>query len=148
LPFRSQPQRVADHDVGVFGDALAEKRRLRQPPLPQPEVALAREQPVTQHDRIDPHGEMLAEVLIIGDEHLLDVLRMAHDGDLARPQANLEDVAVLAGAAREVAEPVVAELGQVAAKEARSGTGGYQFRVDHSGSLLKLARSLVAPYNT
>ena len=41
-PLGGEARRVVDHDVAVGRDAIAMERRLRQAPLPPPEVALAR----------------------------------------------------------------------------------------------------------
>ena len=96
LPFARQAGCVAHHRVGVTRDPAAVKRGLGEPPLPQPEVAFARQQSVAKELLVLSEDAAFDEFPIVGDEHLLDVVRMADEEDAKVVVAHRDDVAVVA----------------------------------------------------
>ena len=81
---------------GIGQDALALKDRLNEPPLPQPEIALAGQQAVAQQQAIHAQGVMFGEIAAV--QHLLDEGRMIDEEDAFQPEAQRDAIAVLAGA--------------------------------------------------
>ena len=67
---------------------------------------------------------VLDELAVLVDEHLLDQVGMIGEEDALRAEPGRDDVAVLAGPARQRAEPVGAELPQVAAAGPSAGGPG------------------------
>ena len=79
LPTHQHRLSVGGHQPGETGDALAVERGLGQPPLPQPEVAVAGQQPAA--------GDAAQQVVLEGVlavvpgvilKHVLDAIRMHH----------------------------------------------------------------------
>src|SRR5262249_32640173 len=107
-----------DHvgDVGV--EACTLKGGLDQTALSQPEVALAGQEAIAEHRRVEAQREVLDEVAAMGDENLLDGLRSADEIDASRPEAEGNDVAPVTGAALEEVESIFAKLRQMAAEQA------------------------------
>src|SRR5438270_12448369 len=96
LPLFQQPLREPHHRVRVGRDAPAMERRLHQPPLPQPKIAFAGEQPVAKQPLVGPQDAPLDEFAVLRHQHLLDVLRMAHKINAKTVVAQRNNVAVFA----------------------------------------------------
>src|ERR1019366_6393188 len=69
---------------------------------------------LAQHHRIDAQSEMLDKMFAMRDEDFLDQIGMRHQINAAMREAQLDDIAVLAGAARKKIEPTAAEVRQIA----------------------------------
>src|SRR5206468_8244006 len=91
-------------------DAVAVERRLGQPPLPEPEVALAVEQAVAEQLPRLLQAEVLDEVPALGNEHLLDRGRVADEEDLLEPDAERDEVTVFADTAVQEIQRAGAEV--------------------------------------
>ena len=101
LPPRvSDPNGLLGHDAGVGGDPPAVERRLHHPPLPQVEVALARQEPVPEHDPGALESRPLLERALVRDEHLAREVGPHDDEDVLRPDPEVHEVAVAARAGR------------------------------------------------
>ena len=84
------------------------KCRLRETPLPQPEIAFARQQSVAEKLPVLAKNAAFDEFAIVGDENLLDVVGVAHEKDAEIVVAHRDDVAVVALEFRHVGERVLA----------------------------------------
>ena len=104
------------HDLAVPGDALAVKRRLQQPPLAQPRLALGEEEALAQQWAQQPHAAALDEVAAPGHEQLLDRVRMVDEQDAIGAEPGLNDVAVLPRARLVEAELVAPDRRRAAAE--------------------------------
>ena len=111
-----------DHDRGVGRDALAGEGRLDQAALPQPEIALAGQQALAQDQRRHPQGKVLDVILVIVKENGLNVLGIADKVDAPRPEAQRDNIAIIAGTARKEFEPALLVFTQVAGQQRASGT--------------------------
>ena len=102
--------------------------RLQHPPLAQVEVALAREQAVSQHDAGPLEAGPLLERLLMGDQHLADQVGAQHDVHVLRPDAKVHEVAVALVQPGHHCRRVVVEAGHDAERaegaRARVGNGG------------------------
>ena len=99
---------VLDHHASVAGDALAMKRRLHQPALPEMNRALAGQQAVAEQPLAALEAAALGEVPVVGDEDVFHLLRVADEEQLLAAHAVVDDVAVLARDAREEVERIPA----------------------------------------
>ena len=98
-----------DHGLGEPLDAVVVEGRLGDPPLPAPELALARQQAVAEEDPQGVEAEgVLAVVLGVAHEDPLDVLGLAQQVQAYRPELQLDDRPHL-GRGVEVAELVAVE---------------------------------------
>jgi hypothetical protein len=125
LPRCQEPFRKLDDRGCVRGNSIAMKRRLRQTPLPKPEIAFARQQPLPEeplHER-SPIAERFAEITAIGSEHVFDVRRVVQQTDRAVEKTQRNEIAVVPDAAFQKSERVSAELLQVAQKESAFRAG-------------------------
>jgi hypothetical protein len=66
---------------------------------------------------------VLAEGPVLRDQHLFDQVRVTDEDEPLEPQPERHEVAVFAGEAREEAEHVAAERGQVAQEPVPRRTG-------------------------
>ena len=83
------------HRRAVFRDARAMKRRLRQPPLPPPEISLADEQALPQQPlRHILRQRALVKLRLLDDGHLLDVVRMIQQNTVMPKHRNAHNVAI------------------------------------------------------
>src|SRR5260370_267767 len=80
--------------VGI--DARAVKRRLRQAPLPQPEISFACQQTVAEQLFVLTQNSSLDEFAVVRHEHLFDVVGMADEIDAKVVIAHGHDVAIVA----------------------------------------------------
>src|SRR5256885_14801422 len=96
LPLLQQPLREPHHGVRVRRDAPAMERRLHQPPLPQPKIAFARQQPVAKQPLVGSQDASLDEFAVLRHQHLLDVLRVAHKVNAKTVVAQRNNVAIFA----------------------------------------------------
>ena len=98
LPLRQHVQRAAGHHLAEAGDATAVKGRLHQPPLAQPQLALAGEQAVAGQLADDVEQVALDVVVVVVLEDALRAVGVVDlvEGDVAQPVAG--HVAVLARA--------------------------------------------------
>src|SRR5262249_18463365 len=119
------------HHRAVGLEPLAMERGLAEAPLPRVELALARQQAFAQ-ERLRPlDAPALHEVVLARDQHLADVVRVDEEVDLALHDPAPDDVALLAGRAREEGERVLPHREQ-RAHEGRAlrsaGTNSRSFR--------------------
>src|SRR5438874_2537021 len=101
------------------------KRGLCQTPLPKPEIALARQQPLPEkpaHER-SPITERLPEITAIGGEDVFDVRRVVQQANRAVEKAKGNEIAVIADTAFQKSERIAAELLQIAQKKRAFGSG-------------------------
>ena len=90
---------IAHHHVAIGRNAIPVERRLRETPLTKPEVALTGEEPVAEDaPDVSPEERMLDEVLVIGHQDLLDVLRIAEHERRPSREAQEGDLSVIARA--------------------------------------------------
>ena len=95
FPLRQHIQRAAGHDLAEAGDAAAVERRLHQPALAQPQVALAGEQAIAGQLADDVEQVALDVIVVIVLENVLRAVGMVDlvERDVAQPVAG--DVAVI-----------------------------------------------------
>ncbi len=67
LPGPDQPLGGFDDGGRIGSDASPREGGLHQAALPEPEAAFARQQALAEEQRIDPQGEMLDKVLVLGN---------------------------------------------------------------------------------
>ena len=79
------PVGVCGHDRGKGGNAVAMKRRLHQPALPQVRGALAGQQPFAEDALRSLEPLALVEILVVRDQDVADQRRIA-DGGERRPR--------------------------------------------------------------
>ena len=84
----------AGHDRCVRGNPFAVKGGLHQPPLAQMRVAFARQQPVAEQTLRALEPSSLEEALLIGDQHVLDELRIVQQEQMLAGHMDVTDVAV------------------------------------------------------
>ena len=95
-PIRQHRLGRAGHQRAEIGDALAMEGRLRQPPLPEPEIAVAGQQPVAGDgaQQVVLEG-VLAVVAGVVLQDVLDAVRVADQIDGQRAERIAQHVAVL-----------------------------------------------------
>jgi hypothetical protein len=106
--------RELDHRLAVSGDAILVEGRLREPPLPPPEVPVAREQPGPEDPLEILREAVLLELLVLSDADGLDDLGVvdhhrlhAHELDEHEPpplRRALEEAEGVAGVREDVPE--------------------------------------------
>ncbi len=116
LPLGHHTLRRGHHRRAIALDAAVQKHRLDQAALSQPKIAVAGEEPLAEHERIEPQGKMFDEAFALGDEHFLDRIGMGEEIDVPMGEAQLDDIAEVAGAMRQEIEAFRAEVRQVAAQ--------------------------------
>src|SRR5262249_20179627 len=123
-PFGHSP-RLLDHRPGVAAHTAGVEGRLHQPPLPQPEVALAEHQALAVHGAERAHEPFdLAEALAPGDEDVAYRVRPVDEVDVLAEDAGVGDVPVGPGQLQEVRQRVAADArGDAEAGEPAGGTG-------------------------
>jgi hypothetical protein len=121
----------------VGADALPVERGLREPPLARVELAFAREEPFAEEELRPFQAAALAEVVLAGDEDVLDEVRVLHEIAVARAGPEAHDVPrILARDAGEELERIAPE-GQELAQNGRAlRAGGNGGRTHLTGSLL------------
>src|SRR3984957_13015033 len=82
------------------------KRRLREPALPQPEIAFARQQSIAEELFVLPQDAALNEFAMVGDKNLLYVVRMADEIHAKAVVAHRDDVAVVVLQRRHVGQRI------------------------------------------
>src|SRR5438876_12320406 len=92
---------MVDHDPPVGENAVPVKGRLREPPLPQPEVTLAIEQAIAEKVPRHLQAEMLDEISALGQQDFLDGDRVADEQNRSEADAQRDEVAVFASALGE-----------------------------------------------
>src|SRR5579864_2906458 len=102
------------------------KGGLHQPPLAQPEVALAEQQAVAEQRTETPRRLALAIVVVARHQHLFDEQWMTNDHHRGQAEANAHQVAIVARDVRQQAQRVAAQIGQKAQDAAlrRAGADG------------------------
>ena len=91
---RREHLRVAGHPAAV-------EERLHQPTLPKVQLALAREQPLTEHALRHLQRLTLHERSLLADQHLPDQIRMVQEDLALGSETEARDVAVLPGDTEE-----------------------------------------------
>jgi hypothetical protein len=85
------------------------KRRLHQPPLAPPEIALADEQTLTEEAFGDALGQLaLVKLGLLENQNLLNVFRMIQEDPVLKGDGHANDVAVLSCDTAQGAEGVLA----------------------------------------
>ena len=90
------------------------KGRRRQLALAPPGFAFGHHQAVAEHRLVHPQPEVLDEVFRLGDQNLLDEVRMAEEEQTPAGQSKRHHVAIGSRAVGKEPEPVGAKLGEVA----------------------------------
>ncbi len=116
-PRLALPIRVLHHRRRVFRDAIAMKRRLHQPPLPQMHGAFARQQPLAEHALRPLEPAALREVLVVRHQDVLDDARIADDEHVLAAEPDVREIAVCAS-------DVLEELERIAARSIDRATSG------------------------
>ena len=93
-PGATDPHGLLGHDAGVGGHPPAVERGLHHPPLPKVEVALAGQEPVTEHDPGALESGPLLERTLMRHQHLPREVGPHHDEDVLRPDPEVHEVAV------------------------------------------------------
>ena len=87
------------------------KRRLREPPLPPPEIAFADQQALAEHAPGDAARQLaLVEFALLDDEHLLDEIGMIQQDAFLHHHVEADDIAILARVAPHHAEGIAADV--------------------------------------
>ena len=122
------PRGLLDHDAGVGGDPPAVERRLQHPPLAQVEVALARQEPVAEHDPRALEPRPLLERALVRHEHLARQVGPHDDEDVLRADPEVDEVAVARAQAGHDRCRVAVQAGQDAQRARGAGAGRKAFR--------------------
>ena len=115
-PVFQRALRVAHHGFRIGGDARAVKRRLRQPPLPQPETVFAGQQSFAKKYFIGEQHAPFVKLARVRDQHILDVVRMIDKKTAERVIAHPGDVAVGSRAMREKSQWIARHLPELPAE--------------------------------
>ena len=94
-----------------------EERRLKKPPLPEPEIAFARDETIAEHRLVRPRTEVLDVVLGVRDEHLFDEVRIACEEQPPAAEAKAGERAVGARKLQEKVDLLWSDLADVAAEK-------------------------------
>src|SRR5215471_15271348 len=100
-PLRQSLLRVVRHRRGIGRNAIAMKSRLRQPPLPQPEIAFRRQQPFAEQIFVRLKDAALVIQPSFVHQHVLDQVGMIDEKRAEISNAHPPDVSILA---RQVGE--------------------------------------------
>src|SRR5215213_11402657 len=99
------------------------KGRLGQAALPAMKVALAREQSFAEQPLRPLQRAALRKILLVSDEHVLDVIRVVEKVNVLWPHPEIGDVAVLREALDEI-DGIAAEAYEIQPKEFAFRAGG------------------------
>src|SRR6185312_5122725 len=111
LPGAHMRLRALHHRRGIFINSAAVERRLRQPPLPPPEIAFADQQSLAeQRSSHAPRQFALVEFGVLHHEDLLDQIRIVEQDALLPRHDKTHEIAVLARHARQHAQGIPAHL--------------------------------------
>jgi hypothetical protein len=94
VPGGARAARLVQHDPGVRVDHAPVERRLEHPPLAQVEVALARQEAVSEHDLRPLEPGALLERALVGHQHLAGQVGPHDDEDMLRADAEVDEIAV------------------------------------------------------
>ena len=87
------------------------KRRLRQPPLPPPEIPFADQQALAEHPAGDaPRQLALVEFALLDDQHLFDEIGAIEQDAFLHHHVEANDIAVLARVPLHRAQGIAAHL--------------------------------------
>jgi hypothetical protein len=103
---------IGGHGLAVGRDALAVERRLHEPSLAQPDIALGGEQPIPQKCSHQADAPTLDEVAVPFHEHFLDGVRVVDQETRERAQAHRYDVTILPSAPDIEAELIAVEIAE------------------------------------
>ena len=131
---------LLDHDVGVGGDPPAVERGLHHPPLAQVEVALARQEPVSEHDLGALEPGPLLERALVGDEHLARQVGAHDDEHMLRADPKMDQVAVARAQIGHHRSRVAVEAGQDSERARGAGAGRKAFRRGQGAILSRAVR--------
>src|SRR6266481_5254270 len=109
VPVAQHPCRVLHHRRRIGSDAPAVKRRLRQPPLAQPELSFAGEQAFAEDVPVRTQHAAFYIFAGVGYERFLDCVRMVDENRLEIQDSDSRDVAIFASEFGEVFERSVIE---------------------------------------
>src|SRR5690606_12958474 len=109
--------------LGQGGDVFAVERGLGKTALPEPELALAREEAVAEQRFRLLEATPLRVVPRVLDEHVLDVVRVTDQENRARSNMVVDDVAIRLPGPHEAASCVLAHVAQVADQRATRRAG-------------------------
>ena len=114
IPAHQHRLGVGCHQPRETRDALAVERGLGQPPLPQPEVTVAGQQPAAGDaaQKVVLEG-VFAVILGVVLQHMLDAVGMNHQVDRQRTDGVTHDITVLARDLEQEGMRAVAEGAQV-----------------------------------
>src|SRR5262249_41521643 len=128
------------HDFTTWVYESGEKARLRNPPLPQPEVTLAGQEPVAEYASKQRHTKIyrLNKMPVIGHQHLLDMIGIIKDINGKAKETEAHHIAVLAGKCHQIIQRVPHILRQVASNEMPSRAGQIK-RSGHNHLSFRLA---------
>ena len=122
LPVGDMSPGLVDHHRGEHGYTVLEKRRLCEPPLLEPRIAFAGNEPVAEQGQDQPLPRMLAVMPGVRDQYLLDQVGMIDQDDPAGTEAEGDCVPEFPGTPGEKVEEV-SKLVDVAAEEAATRAG-------------------------
>src|SRR4051812_6312367 len=113
LPALDGPGGMAHHRVAVAGQAMVAEGRSSQPALLLPELTFAGQQPLSEQRRdMAPEKAVLAEVAVISDEDLFNVVGPVQEQGRPRPEPYPDHVPILAGAHRQKAQGIARQFGK------------------------------------
>src|SRR5262249_10415909 len=112
------------HATPIFGYPILMKSRLSQPPLPQPEVAFARQQAVAEDASKERHTKIqgLNKVPVVGHQDILDVLGVIQNPDRDVKKTETHYIPELTGYIHQEAERVLDVLRQISPYQMAFGT--------------------------
>ncbi len=123
-PAMQHPLRVLHHRGRIRSDSRAVKRRLRQPPLPQPEFSFAGQQAFAKDVPVRPQHPAFRISARVGDQHFFDQAGMVDENRLEIQNAHPRDVAILARDLGEIFQRIVIERPERPSFEPLGGAGG------------------------
>ena len=106
---------VVNHHVCVSGNAIAVKRRLRQPSLPMVILAFTRQQTTPQHPFCAFQPASFLEMHVVRHEDVFDGVGMIDDVIMLRSDSELSNIAKVPRDIREKRQRVAPKREQVAA---------------------------------
>src|SRR5918994_1421570 len=94
------------------------KHRLNKTPLTVMQRTVARQQAVAEEAPGTAQRSPFYESVLVGHEHLLDVVWMIQQEHMERTKLEVGDVAIFGGDARQKHEGIAPDLGKAAQKQA------------------------------